>query len=251
MDCASKNEIENVLSLGVKPNNIIFANPCKRIQDINTAAKNHIKLTTFDSESELIKLFTYYGSINCLLRIKADDKTARCQLGSKYGAKSDEIEKLLKMAYYLNINVIGVSFHVGSDAKNPQAYLNAISISNNVFDKANAIGHNMSILNIGGGFNNNLENISHVINSSLHKYFPGSRNTTFIAEPGRYFSENMSTLACKIIGKKINDNSIKYWITDGLYGSMNNIIYDKAVLSPTPFSMNKKKTQFNNIWTNM
>ena len=33
-DCASRGEIETVLSLGVPPSDIIYAHPCKDLEDI-------------------------------------------------------------------------------------------------------------------------------------------------------------------------------------------------------------------------
>lgn len=249
-DCASGYEIKKILSLGIKSHDIIFANPCKRRSDINVINKNNINLTTFDNENELLKIKKFMPHINCLLRVKIDDVSARCQLGSKYGAEKNEVTKLLKMASQLDINVIGTAFHVGSDAKNPNIFKNAVYLSHNIFVKAEKIGHNMKILNVGGGFKSNIPDISIALNSSINKYFPKSRNINIIAEPGRFFSESMSTLACKIIGKKKNNNTIKYWITDGLYGSMNSIIYDRAILKPTPILMKSRSSNshiFNSI----
>ena len=34
-DCASKNEIEMILDLGVSPDRIIYANPCKQCKSFN------------------------------------------------------------------------------------------------------------------------------------------------------------------------------------------------------------------------
>lgn len=243
-DCASGYEINKILSLGIKSHDIIFANPCKKKSDINVINKNNINLTTFDSENELLKIKKFSPNISCLLRIKIDDLSARCQLGSKYGAEKNEITKLLKLAFSLNINVVGTAFHVGSDAKNPYIFKYAVYLSHNIFVRAEKIGHNMQILNIGGGFKSNIPDISIALNSSINKYFPKSRNIDIIAEPGRFFSESMSTLACKIIGKKKYNNSIKYWITDGLYGSMNSIIYDKAILKPIPIQLNQESNNY-------
>lgn len=49
----------------------------------------------------------------------------------------------------------------------------------------------------------------------------------------RYFAEEAATLACMVMGVQINavagkSESRKYWIGDGLYGSMNCLLYDHA-----------------------
>ena len=52
----------------------------------------------------------------------------------------------------------------------------------------------------------------------------------------RYFAEEAATLACMVMGARENSVAGKletrdYWIPDGLYGSMNSLLYDHAVLS--------------------
>jgi hypothetical protein len=42
-DCASKRELDMVLSLGVSPDRVIFANPCKRNCDLASIAKNKVQ----------------------------------------------------------------------------------------------------------------------------------------------------------------------------------------------------------------
>ena len=56
----------------------------------------------------------------------------------------------------------------------------------------------------------------------------------------RYFAETAATLVTRVFGKRVHRASptapagFDYWITDGLYGSMNNVLYDHAVLSARP-----------------
>lgn len=52
---------------------------------------------------------------------------ARCQLGNKYGALMEDCAGLLALALRLDIQVVGVAFHVGSGATNPQAFADAIA----------------------------------------------------------------------------------------------------------------------------
>ena len=59
-DCASKGEIKKVMSLGVAPDKIIFANPAKPASHIRYAASVQVSKMTFDNESELHKIKTFY-----------------------------------------------------------------------------------------------------------------------------------------------------------------------------------------------
>ena len=196
-DCASQEEIRAVTSLGVSPDRIIYAHPCKPPGQIRYAAAHDISLTTFDTESELQKMAQWHPSCNLVLRIRADDTQARCQLGNKFGADPVDALALLGTAKDLGLSVVGVSFHVGSGATNPHAFTAAILLARKVFDMGNALGFNMTLLDIGGGFcggnfddngNVDLGGVPAAVNSALEEYFSGeaNENVRVIAEPGRY-----------------------------------------------------------------
>lgn len=103
----------------------------------------------------LIYLIKYLlGSIfRMVIRIRCDAEIAQCQLGNKFGCDPlTEAPGLLRAAYELGINVIGVSFHVGSGCGDPPAFRKAIKLSRQIFDYADSIGFNFNLLDIGGGF---------------------------------------------------------------------------------------------------
>ena len=55
-----QNEIDTVLNLGVTPDRIIYANPCKLISHLKFAADKGVEMMTFDSESELHKIKEHF-----------------------------------------------------------------------------------------------------------------------------------------------------------------------------------------------
>lgn len=59
-DCASKSEINKILSLGVSPDKIVFANPAKPSSHIRHAATTGVDLMTFDNNTELHKIKNLY-----------------------------------------------------------------------------------------------------------------------------------------------------------------------------------------------
>lgn len=100
----------------------------------------------------------------------------------------------MQAAQQLGINVAGVSFHVGSGATNPAAFSEAIELSRSVFDQALAMGFDMHILDIGGGFCGGtirpdgsvaLGDVPVAVNAALGKHFPDAGAVRVIAEPGR------------------------------------------------------------------
>lgn len=58
-DCASKSEVNKILSLGVKPDRIIFANPTKPNSHIRHASATQVTTMTFDCDIELQKIKMY------------------------------------------------------------------------------------------------------------------------------------------------------------------------------------------------
>eukprot|EP01026_Neomeris_dumetosa_P078471 TRINITY_DN8490_c0_g1_i7.p1 TRINITY_DN8490_c0_g1~~TRINITY_DN8490_c0_g1_i7.p1 ORF type:complete len:865 (-),score=133.29 TRINITY_DN8490_c0_g1_i7:195-2789(-) len=259
-DCASEFEVDLVLGLGVNPDRIVYANACKRVRDIRHAQIRGVNLSTFDTVSELRKIHKWHPRQNVLLRIRADDPSARCQLGNKYGAELNHTNLLLLEAKELGLNVVGVSFHVGSGATNPAAFGMAIQLARSVFDEAREMGFNMTVLDIGGGFmpctdrssgEIHMGGVVEAVNQALEVYFPISCGVRVIAEPGRYFAESAATFSAGIYGRRErrgecnNKKVMDYWIPDGLYGSFNSILYDHATVKVRPLPIASKVSMHN------
>ncbi|XP_062098363.1 ornithine decarboxylase-like [Humulus lupulus] len=244
-DCASRAEIETVLGLGVSPDRIIFANPCKPESHIKYAATVGVNLTTFDSKDEVEKIRKWHPKCELLIRIKApDDGGARCPLGPKYGALPDEVEPLLRAAQAAGLTVRGVSFHIGSGSTQSAAYRGAIEAAKIVFETAARVGfQQLKVLNIGGGFTSGepFEEAASNVRAALRTHFPNSQGLSIIAEPGRFFGETAFTLAANVIGKRVRGDLREYWINDGIYGSMNCLLYDHATLTCVPLACSSKR----------
>ncbi|KAK8974751.1 hypothetical protein V6N11_024393 [Hibiscus sabdariffa] len=239
-DCASKAEIESVLSLGVSPDRIIFANPCKAESHIKYAASVGVNLTTFDSKEELDKIKKWHPKCALLIRVKApDDGSARCPLGAKFGALPEEVTPLLQAAQALRLTVAGVSFHIGSGAMQFIAYRQAIAAAKIAFETAARLGMpKMHVLNIGGGFTagSQFDEAASTVKAALLDYFPNEPGVIIMAEPGRFFAESAFTLATNVIGKRVRGDIREYWINDGIYGSMNCILFDHATITCVPLA---------------
>lgn len=253
-DCASKNEISRVISIGVDPDRIIFANPCKMITQIKYARANDIDLLTFDSSHELYKIKLYHPNARLLLRLKVDDSKSMCKFNSKFGVELEEVLPILTLARQLDIDVCGVSFHVGSGCRDAQVYHSALEICSQVFQiSADNVQKPMNTVDIGGGFPGidvgeiQFETICNVINTAIDEFFPDP-NIRLIAEPGRYFVSSSHTLVVSIINKKeITDKQTGeltniYYISDGIYGSFSGILFDYAQLELLPFNERNEKT---------
>ncbi|XP_050208761.2 ornithine decarboxylase 1A, chloroplastic-like [Mercurialis annua] len=241
-DCASKAEIQSVLSFGVSPDRIVYANPCKAETHLKYAAKVGVNLTTFDSKYEIDKISKLHPRCSLLLRIKGppDSASKWAPLGSKFGALPEEVEPLLEAARDCGLSVSGISFHIGSESTNPHSFRSAIAASKVAFDCATKLGMPpMTTLNIGGGFTAGsfFDEAATVIKSALLDYFPDNPKLTVISEPGRYFAETVFTLATNIIGKRVRGETREYWLNDGVFGSFLCVAYGITPPSSMPLAL--------------
>ena len=163
-DCASRNEIRLVQELAkdhAPPNasaprsspEIIFANPTKARSHIIEAVCRGVTMMTFDNVAEVKKCASVSTKIQLILRIITDDSGSQCRLSSKYGAPKSRWRALLSAAKAHGMEVVGVSFHVGSGCRDASRYELALKDARELFDLAEAeYGFKMTVLDIGGGF---------------------------------------------------------------------------------------------------
>jgi len=254
-DCASKAEIQKVLDLKVSSDKIIYANPCKQNSHIRHAAKHNVPLMTFDNLTELNKIKTNFPDAKLVVRIQPPDETkCVCPLGMKFGCDIKQVPKLLKTAKDMGLNVVGVSFHVGSGCYDTTAFPAAVAAARSVFDMGERAGFHFELLDIGGGFPGqksalvSFEEICAPLRHALDMYFPDSMGVRIIAEPGRFFVASAYTLCVNIIAKRMvprdaanidpeeytNSGDLEpkymYYVNDGVYGSFNCLLYDHATV---------------------
>lgn len=237
-DCASPHEIDLVIQQGISPSRILYANPCKRCCDIEYAYAKGVTMTTFDSVCELQKIANVAPKMSVMLRLYANDPTAQCVLSNKFGAKQADWDQLLDAARSLQLDLFGISFHVGSGASSPEAFHHAIAQARALYDTAQVYGYTPNIIDLGGGFSRKtITKMAREIQRALATQFPF--NCKIIAEPGRFFAETCATLYTRVIGLRESPSTSEMFctITDGVYGSFNNIVYDHAQV-PYPVMLN-------------
>lgn len=204
-DCASQAEITSVLSLPVppSPSKIIFANPCKPASFIRSARSFGVDMMTFDNADELIKIAKLYPTAKLVLRLLTDDSKSLCRLGLKFGAPVETCEGLLELASRLGLDVIGVSFHVGSGCKDPQMFEDACERARRVFDLGLQFGYRFGLLDIGGGFEKEyFEQAAAVLNRVLDRCFPAESGVRIIGEPGRFLVSTAFVLATNVVARR-------------------------------------------------
>lgn len=245
-DCATLDEIKQVLTLGALPQNIVFSHPCKLRSHLQYAKAQGVSLMSFDSAHELTKIAMEFPGARLLLRLICEDSGAQCPMSSKFGATEHDWDPLLACAAELQLNIAGVSFHVGSGCKDPASFERALSDAKKVFELASARGFTMNVLDIGGGYPGvdsadfKFADFGVTISKQLDISFPVTSYPALkiIAEPGRFFAHSAASLLTKVFAKaqpssKDEDTEkFRYYLNDGIYGSFNCLMYDHAEVTP-------------------
>uniref|UniRef100_A0A673TD41 Antizyme inhibitor 2 n=2 Tax=Suricata suricatta TaxID=37032 RepID=A0A673TD41_SURSU len=257
--CANKAEMELVQRIGIPTSKIIYANPCKQIAQIKYAAKHGVQLLSFDNEVELAKVVKSHPSAKMVLHIAAEDFPSR--LSFPFGALLKSCRHLLENAKRSHMEVVGVSFHVGSGCPDLDAYTQSIADARLVFEMGTELGHRMHILDLGGGFPGlegakvRFEEIASVINSALDLYFPEGCGVDILAKLGRYYVTSAFTLAVSIIAKKevlldqpgreeessSTPKTTVYHLGEGVYGIFSSVLFDSTC--PSPILQKKSSTE--------
>lgn len=158
-DCASRGEITLVQQISstlpddVPRPEIIYANPCKGRGHVIDAVCRGVRMMTFDNVAEIQKCASVSKKIQLIMRIITDDSGSQCRLSSKFGAPPQHWPILLAEAKRCGLDVVGVSFHVGSGCRDATRYEMALRDCKNLFEMAKRdYGFEMTLLDIGGGF---------------------------------------------------------------------------------------------------
>jgi len=224
---------------------IIYANTIKPVETLEKL-NPYKPLVTYDNVEELKKIKKHCPNAGVVLRIRVPNTGSMVELSSKFGASPAEAVDLIEEAYRLGLVVEGISFHVGSQCTNFENYVQALNISASLFKEAEARGHSIKILDIGGGFPvqytldvKPFEELAKKINAEIDRLFP--KNIQIIAEPGRFIVATACTLVTKIIGKAIRDGKTCYYLDDGVYHTFSGIVFDHCQYPLKSFKEGKKK----------
>src|SRR6516162_3860044 len=227
---------ENIKSLPPKEqqdfiwDKIIYANPTKPRHTLE-ALDQYKPLVTYDNADELKKIKRYAPHAGAILRLRVPNTGSMVELSSKFGCDAGEAVDLIQKAFDLGLVVEGLSFHVGSQCTNFQNFVQALDMSAAVMKESRSRGHELKILDIGGGFpapyNKHVRPFSTLarkINAEINRLFPS--DIQILAEPGRFLVATAATSVARFIGRAVRDGKPSYYIDDSFYNPFSGIIFD-------------------------
>jgi ornithine decarboxylase len=223
-EIASIAELDLLLALGVNVAEVFYSNPVKSRESIAYAAAKGVEWFVVDSVDELRRVFDVKPDAKQYLRIGAPNIGSDWPLSGKFGAGAADAREIVATAAKLGADLAGITFHVGSQCRNPENWRVALEKARNLFDAMAKVGLKPRLLNIGGGFPVRhvkpipaIEVIGQVVNEGL-KAFP--EEVQVIAEPGRYLVSDAGYFVCRVLGTATRAG--KRWMhwDAGLFGGV-------------------------------
>jgi ornithine decarboxylase len=222
---------------------IIYANPTKPKETL-LELDQYKPLVTFDNLNELKKIRQFAPHAGVVLRLRVPNTGSMVELSSKFGCDPGEAVDLIVVAFGMGLVVEGLSFHVGSQCTNFENFVQALNMAAAVMKEAKSRGHEIKILDIGGGFPAAYDKhvkpfgqLAKKINAEIERLFP--KEIQILAEPGRFLVATAATSVARIIGKAVRDGKPCYYIDDSVYHTFSGIIFDHCQYHVNAFKPGK------------
>ncbi len=221
-DVASPGEIDMVLDAGATADRISYGNTIKKESDIAYAFGKGIMLYAVDCEAEVEKVARMAPGSRVICRIHCDGTGAEWPLSRKFGCEPDYAVDILEHAHRLGLVAHGLSFHVGSQQVNVEAWDRALASTAAVFRSCAERGINLSMVNLGGGFpakyirkTPKLESYGKAIFRALRRHFGNAIPNTII-EPGRGLVGNAGMIEAEVvlIAKRNREDDLRWVYLD-------------------------------------
>jgi ornithine decarboxylase len=223
-EIASIAELDLLLALGVPAAEVFYSNPVKSRESIAYAAARGVEWFVVDSADELRRVFETRRDAKIYLRIATPNIGSDWPLSGKFGAGAGDARDIVASAAKLGADLAGVTFHVGSQCRNPENWRVALEKARSLFDHMARTGLRPRLLNIGGGFPvrhvrpiPSIEVIGAVVNEGLKAF---GEEVQVIAEPGRYLVSDAGYFVCRVLGTATRAG--KRWMhwDAGLFGGV-------------------------------
>ena len=122
-DVASLDEIKLCLDNNVTVDKLLYTHPIKALKDMEEIKNYGIDTFIIDNIYEIEKI---PSKANVLIRVKAFDYKCGSNLSKKFGCDINMVDDIAEKSREKNLNVIGLCFHVGSQAGSNQAYVDML-----------------------------------------------------------------------------------------------------------------------------
>jgi len=243
-DVVSAGELLKAKKAGIKSNKIVFSGVGKTEEEILLAIRKRVLLINVESENEvnlinkIAKKNSRKVSIGIRLNPNVTGKThKKISTGGKqekFGlTQYDFLNLCKKIKKMKNINLAGISVHIGSQITSIGPFKKVLTVINKIIKKAQI---NFKFIDLGGGMGISYSKNEKPMNikqyAKLINKFLKNKDSKIIFEPGRFIIGNTAILITKIIfikkssGKKfiVLDAGMNDLMRPALYNAYHQII---------------------------
>ncbi|MBI1252624.1 MAG: type III PLP-dependent enzyme [Alphaproteobacteria bacterium] len=241
-DVASEAEVALIAERFGPEAKLAFMHPVKSRRAIARAYHDHgVRTFVLDTEEELDKILAETGGardLTLIVRLAVSNDGASLPLAAKFGANIED-SALLRRARAATEEIMGVSFHVGSQCMQPGAYRAAMQDANRAIVKAGVV---VDVVDVGGGFPAiypgmtppPMQRYMDEIHATFEEMFV-AQNAKLWAEPGRALVAEAGSIVARVDLRK--DDAL--YLNDGAYGNL----FDAAhVKWPFPVKLLRPET---------
>jgi ornithine decarboxylase len=229
LEIASMAELELALRVGATGNQIICSNPIKNPAFLKRMQAEGVFAVVVDSTYEVEKIAQVAPNLRVYIRLAVDNTGAVLPLAGKFGVSGDMALEIAELAREKGLEVIGLSFHVGSQCLSPVNWVNAIRACGDVWREAQSRGFDFFFLDIGGGFPAGnyhdpsiptLESIAELVNPAIVEFIPYHPNLMMVMEPGRGLSGESGRLLALVEGKAMRGDDTWLYLDVGVFNGL-------------------------------
>ena len=229
-DLATIGEVELVESLGITGDRCIHTHPIKKDKEIKRALEFGCNRFVVDNLEELKKFIPYAGQVELIIRVSFRSQQAVVDLSRKFGCALEELPVIVELAQQNGIEVVGLSFHVGSQSLSPMMQVNAVRSSVAAMKVMNGV--KWKFLDIGGSFPVSYQEdvlpIADFCAPVVEALSELPEGIEVFAEPGRFISAPAMIEVISVVGKAKRGAKTWYYMDDGVYGGFSGQMFDHA-----------------------
>ena len=246
-EIASIAELDAMLELGVDMETVFYSNPIKSPSAIKHAANHGLLWYCVDTPEKVEKIAMIKPDAKLYLRITVSNEGSSWPLAGKFGAGPAAVYAIIEATKEHNMQLCGVTFHVGSQCSNINNWVAGIRASKQLFAQLSSHGFTPELLNIGGGYplqftgdEPSIEQIGEAINRELESI---PESIQVMAEPGRYLVGSAGCLVSQVVGIATRDEARWIYLDTGVYGGLMELTMD------FPLSLVSERTGEPGLWT--
>lgn len=233
-DVASIHELRHVLESKANPKQIVYAAPAKKVRDIEKAHRLGVRTFMADTEYgvEAIHRGCHGQEYSVILRLQGHGSNAVFDLSDKFGLSNDEAIRILQLSKEKGYKIRGITFHVGSQNMDIDAWDNAFNRISEVLNAFRTYDIPLDLIDLGGGVPAAYDGsvlkrhlylkVLVQLAKKIRKKFPGIR---IAIEPGRVIASGAFSLFTEVVDVKsykekpviIVDTSVFAGLVEAIY----------------------------------